>query len=361
MDKKLRIGMIGCGQIMPSTAKGILGSKHCVIDAVLDIDEEAAKEKGEAYGVSYYTDLWKFLDRKEMDAVYIAVPHALHVPLGIEAARAGKHVIVEKPMATAVEDAKMLVEECKLAGVKLTEAMGMRYGGTSKLAHDLIKNGVIGDFTSYLVRSVGMKDAKYWSNGVFGEAKRSCWRAYKGMAGGGILVMNAVHNLDALYYMTGATPTEVVAMGGNYASRSALEDDMTLLVRFKENNAYGVCQAMSAAQGAGHPGSDNDNVTIIYGTKGTIRFVKGGIDLFTTVEGKGYEVGKWQTIPVERGTDSRTLLVDGFAEAIFEDKAPFITGEQGVMITELMLGAYRAMETGAAYKLKENVNVSKDF
>ena len=349
-DRKLRIGMVGCGQIMPSTAKGIQASEHCVIDAVMDTDEEAAKEKSETFGVPYYTDLWKFLERNTMDAVYIAVPHALHVPIGIEAARAGKHVIVEKPMATAVEDARMLVEECREAGVKLTQAMGMRYGATSVLTHDLIKAGAIGDFTSYLVRSIGMKDAKYWSNGVFGQAKRSCWRAYKGMAGGGILVMNAVHNLDALYYMTGAIPTEVMAMGGNYSSRSALEDSMTMLVRFKQNSAYGVCQAMSAAHGASH----TDNSTFIYGTKGTIRFAGKNLELFTTVEGLGYETGKWLTIEPEKKPDARTLLVDGFAEAIWEDKTPFITGEEGVMITEMMLGAYRSMETGAPYFMKEN-------
>lgn len=347
-DGKMCIGMVGCGQIMPSTAKGILASQHCIIDAVMDIDADAAKEKGEMYAVPYYTDLWEFLARPEMDIVYIAVPHALHVPIGIEAARAGKHVIVEKPMATAVEDAKMLVAECREAGVKLTQAMGMRYGATTKLTHDLIQAGAIGDFTSYLVRSIGMKDAKYWSNGVFGQAKRSCWRAYKGMAGGGILVMNAVHNLDALYYMTGATPVEVMAMGGNYSSRSALEDSMSLLIRFREHDSYGVCQAMSAAHGASH----TDNSTFIYGTKGTIRFAGKGIELFTTFPGLGYETDKWVSITPDPLPDSRTMLVDGFAEAILEDKEPFITGEQGVMITELMLGAYKSMEMNTPYRMK---------
>lgn len=72
-DGKMCIGMVGCGQIMPSTAKGILASQHCIIDAVMDIDADAAKEKGEMYAVPYYTDLWEFLSRPEMDVVYIAV------------------------------------------------------------------------------------------------------------------------------------------------------------------------------------------------------------------------------------------------------------------------------------------------
>ncbi|MCK9252635.1 MAG: Gfo/Idh/MocA family oxidoreductase [Clostridiales bacterium] len=344
MEKKVRFGMIGCGQIMPATAKGILDSQHCKMIGVHDIDEAAAKEKSEQYGVPYSIDLWNFLNNSDMDAVYIAVPHALHVPIAVEAARAGKHVMVEKPMATDVEDAKMLVRECRDAGVKLSLAMGMRYSGTSKATHDLINKGAIGSFTSYLVRSIGFKDSKYWSNGVFGQAKRSCWRAYKGMAGGGILVMNAVHNLDALYYITGAKPVEVMAMGDNYSSRSALEDSISLLIRFDKNHAYGVCQAMSAAHGASH----TDNSTFIYGTHGTIRFVDKGAELFTTVDGLGYETGKFVPINCPVSKPGRSELVDGFAEAILNDTEPFITGEEGVMITDLMLCAYRSVHTGQA-------------
>jgi UDP-N-acetyl-2-amino-2-deoxyglucuronate dehydrogenase len=346
-ERKVRFGMIGCGQIMPSTADGILSSAHCEIIGVMDADEEAAKAMSEKYGVPYSIDLFKFLENGEMDAVYIAVPHALHVPIGVEAARAGKHVMVEKPMATAVEDAQMLIKECKDAGVKLSVAMGGRYSSTSVISRELIEKGAIGDFSSYLVRSIGMKDAKYWSNGVFGMAKRSYWRAFKGMSGGGILVMNAVHNLDALYYITGVKPMEVMAMGGNYASRSALEDSISLLVRFDKNNAYGVCQAMSAAHGASH----TDNSTFIYGTQGTIRFAPRNVELFTTVEGLGYETGKFVTISAESGKGGRDSLMDGFAQAILSDSEPFITGEEGLMITDLMLSAYDSMRLGQTVRL----------
>lgn len=77
-----------------------------------------------------------------------------------------------------------------------------------------------------------------------------------------------------------------------------------------------------------------------------------GIELFTTVPGLGYETDKWVSITPDPLPDSRTMLVDGFAEAILEDKEPFITGEQGVMITELMLGAYKSMEMNTPYRMK---------
>lgn len=347
MAEKIRFGMIGCGQIMPATAKGILQSQKCEIAAVMDIDPEAAEEKAAEYQVPGYTDLWKFLDHPGMDAVYIAVPHAIHVPLGVEAARAGKHVMVEKPMATSVADAKMLADECRKANVKLSVAMGMRYAASSRIAHDLIQQGAIGDVTNFLVRSIGCKDAKYWSNGVFGQAKRSCWRAYQGMAGGGILIMNAVHNLDALYYITGLKPVEVMAMGGTYSARAAVEDTVSLLIRYGQNQAYGVCEAMSSAWGASH----TDNTTVIYGTKGTIRFAGKQVELFTTVEGLGYETGKFVEVPSQEGGGDRTELMDGFAEAILSGKEPFITGEDGIMITDLILSAYRSVQSGRVERL----------
>jgi len=347
MAKKLRVGMIGCGQIMPATAKSIVSSDYCEIAGVMDIDEAAAQEKAKEYNVPYSTDLFCFLDKKEIDAVYIATPHATHVPIGVEAARAKKHVMVEKPMATTVSDARMLINECVAANVKLSSAMGMRYNPAMVMARKLIGQGAIGDFTSYLVRAIGFKDLKYWTNGVLGQAKRSCWRAFQGMAGGGVLIMNAVHNLDALYWVTQTRPTEVMAMGGNYGSASALEDSITLLMRMDKYNAYGVCQAMGTAHGAGH----TDNSTVIYGTKGTIRFVGKGIELFTTVSGLGYETGKF--IPVDCGppVNDRKELMDNFAKAVFEDRAPDITGEDGLIITELIVSAYASMNSGQAVKL----------
>jgi predicted dehydrogenase len=348
MAKKIRFGMIGCGQIMPSTAKGIRESQYCEIAAVLDVDGDAAEEKSKEFGVPAFSDLFSFLERKDFDAVYIAVPHALHVPIAVEAARAGKHVMVEKPMATAVEDAQMLIKECHEAGVKLSVAMGMRYSPSYTATRKLIAQGAIGKFTSYLVRSIGFKDKNYWSNGVFGQAKRSCWRAFQGMAGGGILIMNAVHNLDALYSVTDAKPLEVMAVGGNYASHSALEDSISLLVRFDQNNSYGVCQAMSAAHGASH----TDNSTFIYGTEGTIRFVDKGIELFTTVGGLGYETGKFVPVNCDIKKGGRNELMDGFAEAILEDREPYITGEEGLMITDLILSAYASMRCGQTVCLR---------
>lgn len=127
MNEKIRIGMVGCGQIMPATAKGILAAKNCVMQCVYDVDMEAAQEKKNMFGIPIEASFWKLLEREDVDALYLAVPHALHVPLALEAIRAGKHVLIEKPMATNIQDARLIVDESKKFDVKVSVAMAMRF------------------------------------------------------------------------------------------------------------------------------------------------------------------------------------------------------------------------------------------
>jgi predicted dehydrogenase len=180
---------------------------------------------------------------------------------------------------------------------------------------------------------------------VGGRAKRSAWRAFKSQAGGGILIMNAVHNLDAMYYATGLKPVEVAAMGGTYTAKAAVEDTISILVKYHKNNAYGTCDAMSGAHGASH----TDNSTVIYGTKGTIR-LGDKLELFTSIEGEEYPAQKYTEIELDE-YNSRATIMDDFAMAILEDRQPTVTGEDGLMITDLILSSYRSLQSGQVEKL----------
>lgn len=346
--KKIRIGMVGCGQIMPSTADGILSSKHCEMSCLFDIDSDILTERATAYHVKTESDFWQFIARDDIDAIYLAVPHALHAPLAVESIRAGKHVMIEKPLATNINDAKMILDESKKAKVKVGVAMAMRFDGRVELTKKLIEDGVIGSITNTRAHAIGYKDKNYWSNGVGGEAKRSAWRAYKGMAGGGILIMNAVHNLDAMYYMTGLKPVEVMSMGGSFNVPAAVENAISVLIRYDKNNSYGVCEAMSSAFGASH----TDDSTAIYGTKGTIKFSELGIDLFTSNDSSGYETNKWVNLAVEN-VDIRAALMDDFALAIINGTSPRINAEEGLLIVDMICSAYKSLESGSVEKLAQ--------
>ena len=346
MNEKIRIGMVGCGQIMPATAKGILAAKNCVMQCVCDVDMEAAQEKKNMFGIPIEASFWKLLEREDVDALYLAVPHALHVPLALEAIRAGKHVLIEKPMATNIQDARLIVDESKKFDVKVSVAMAMRFEPQVQLAKALIEKGVVGEIISTRALAIGYKDKNYWSNGVGGTAKRSAWRAFKGMAGGGIFIMNAVHNLDAVYYMTGLKPLEVSSMGGTFNAAVSVENAISVLFRYDKCHAYGVCEAMSCAFGAGHA----DNSTTIYGTKGTIKFTNNAVSLFTSEENCGYKTQTWIDIPVEEN-DARKDMVEDFSDAILSNRSPLITAEDGLLIVDAICAAYRSMETGAVQKL----------
>ena len=136
-----------------------------------------------------------------------------------------------------------------------------------------------------------------------------------------------------------------MAMGGTYVAHAAVEDTISLLVRYDKNNAYGTCDAMSSAFGASH----TDNTTVIYGTKGAIR--QGAtLEVFTTVENGEYPVGKFAPVALEE-YDSRMTLLDDFAMAIQEDRDPVVSGKDGLMIADLMLSAYRSLKTRQSEKL----------
>ncbi|MGH2617720.1 MAG: Gfo/Idh/MocA family protein, partial [Thermomicrobiales bacterium] len=119
MDR-LRIGIIGCGEIAVRMAAAIAGSRHAQHVMVMDTRAALAQDLGEQYGVPWTDNVDVLLANPAVDAVYIAVPHHLHAPLTIRAAAAGKHVLVEKPIATTLADAEAMIAAARASGVWLS-------------------------------------------------------------------------------------------------------------------------------------------------------------------------------------------------------------------------------------------------
>src|SRR5579884_716577 len=122
MSDKLRIGMIGCGEIAVQTAKGIAAAASAEHVMMMDVSERVARDLGQTYGVPHTTSVEELLANPRVDAVYIAVPHYLHAPLAIQAIRAGKHVLVEKPIATTLADADAMIAAAREARVAFSVA-----------------------------------------------------------------------------------------------------------------------------------------------------------------------------------------------------------------------------------------------
>jgi len=228
--------------------------------------------------------------------------------------------------------------------------MPMRYGIYGRVK-ELLQAGVAGRIVSTRVFTLGHKTDVYWTNGVGGRARRSSWRGWKGTAGGGILVMNAVHFIDALLYATGLTVSEVYARGGTFASPAAVEDSIAVVTGYREHGTYGVVEASSCAVG-----SRGENTTWIHGTEGQIRITTSSLDVYTTRTIEGLQRETWQTVEDKdsaTGANGRALLADDLARAAREDRKPFVPGEDGLEVTRIMLSAYRSMEEGRPIRIRE--------
>jgi len=152
------------------------------------------------YGVpeapSTATSRWTRRDNKTIDAVYVALPNSMHAEYTIRSAKAGKHVLCEKPMATSVADAEAMVAACKAARVKLMIAYRLHFEPTNLKAIKLIRDGALGKVQS-IISSKRVHIAQ------------NEWRTNKKLAGGGPLMDMGVYSLNATRYLTGEEPVDI--------------------------------------------------------------------------------------------------------------------------------------------------------
>jgi predicted dehydrogenase len=239
MATKFGIGIIGCGEI--SAAHGRAYQKladQCELVAVSDVLEPAARRRAQEFGVdTVYTDYHDLLADKRIDAVAVCTPHFLHAPITIDAANAGKHILVEKPMCMNVGEVHEMVYAAKKNGVKLTmssEVMNPR--------HRFIQERVlpeIGEISfSYLV------DFYYRAIPYYEKAR---WRGTWGREGGGIFVNQAIYTWDTYQWLLGGVDTAYGYWANLLHPNIEVEDIGYGLVHFR-NGSYGKLFATSICE-----------------------------------------------------------------------------------------------------------------
>ena len=336
MSSKLRIGMIGCGEIAyKASGESILAASNAEMVVGMDPVEHVARSFGETYGTEATTNLDAVLGRPDVDAVMISTPHYTHAPLAIAAAKAGKHVMVEKPMACTLEQADAMLAACREAGVLLSVNLVTRYAPGAGKAKALIEQGAIGKIVAIQFHGAADKPDSYWTGGYTGRVQTE-WRKLKEQSGGGILIMNFVHDIDRLRYVTGLEAVRVYAEYGTYATDVEVEDFITLSIRY-DNGAIGNLLAASCARGNESTGDR------IYGTDGQIVFDRRGLRVYTHNEVEGLMPGTWNEIEMPR-IDSRRVFIERFAQAVMEGRTPDIPGEEGRKTLEIIYAAYRSGE-----------------
>jgi UDP-N-acetyl-2-amino-2-deoxyglucuronate dehydrogenase len=349
MSRKLRFGLIGLGEIAySSTGRVFQQTANAEMIVGMDPLADIAASYAAEYGIPCSTNLEDVLHHPDVDAVVISTPHHLHVPLGIQAAQAGKHVIVEKPMATTLEDADALIAACKEAGVLCSSKEGsVRYQPATAKAKELIAQGAIGELMATQVTGASNKPSSYWTGGYTGRVKTT-WRKSKFESGGGVLIMNYIYDFYRLRYITGQEITRVFAEFGTYRTPVEVEDFITVTLRYT-NGALGTWMASSCAPGASKAGARGTKASDnrIFGTAGQIVFDNNDLLVYTDNEIEGLTPGEWTQIsfPQQWGDQAYVVYFDKFAEAVFEGRTPDIPCEEGRKTLEVLLAAYQSGET----------------
>lgn len=219
-DKLLRIAVVGCGN-MGSRHAGIVRTlPGCELACVCDRNAETAAKA--SHGVAVETDFDNLLRRTDVDAIVLGLPSSLHADFGIRAARAGKHVIVEKPIATTVADAGTLAEACRKAGVLCAVISQNRFADGNAALKAALQRGDLGRPVLARASVKWMRHDPYYAD--------SDWRGTVKGEGGGVLMNQAVHNMDLLLWFFGR-PEHAVCL--TQCNRPVIETEDTAVAAMR--------------------------------------------------------------------------------------------------------------------------------
>lgn len=282
-----------------------------------------------------YDNLEVFLRDPAVEVVYIASPNALHAEQTIRAAQAGKHVLVEKPMALTVDDAQRMIDACETANVQLGVGFHLRSHEGHQRIRALVDEGSLGP--------IALAEAN-WNRGVRGQESppsRSglqAWWDDPALIGAGAFMATGVHCADLLRYVLNDDVAEVAAISDATAERP-LEELVTLSLRFKKGTIATI------ATGRRTPDYERNDV-VLYGTKGRAG-VHASIDMNKTgslsVRTEGLtEDYNYNSDPIELYTKQ----VEAFGIAVQGNGDPLATGLDGLRVVEITLAMVESAKTG---------------
>jgi len=347
MARTVRIGFIGAGGIANFQADRLKNVDGAKIVAACDVNEEALKKFGEQHGVSrLFKNYRQLVKIPELDAVSVCTPNYAHKAPTIAALRAGKHVLVEKPMAMNAREAQAMVDTARAEKRQLVIGFQHRF---SPAAQVLSKAVTAGEFGKVLyVRAQALRRRGIPSWGVFGR---------KELQGGGPMIDIGVHIVETAHYIAGR-PKPTAASGATYryigdkppAAASpwgawdhktyTVEDLAVGLIRF-DNGATLTIESSFAA----HIEKDVFNVTVMGEKAGC---TTEPVQVFKDEMGAMFTM----TPAFVGNQDSFQHKMTHFVECVRHNKPSDAPGEDGLTVQKMLDGLYRSAELGREVKIR---------
>jgi myo-inositol 2-dehydrogenase/D-chiro-inositol 1-dehydrogenase len=322
------------------------------IVAVYTRDKNKAEKFARKYNIPQWHDnLDEIISNSGCDVVDICLPNFLHAEAGIKSAQAGKHVIIEKPLAVTLEEADQMIAACKQAGVKLMYAEELCFAPKYEKVRQMVKEGAVGEI--YMLK----QSEKH-------SGPHSDWFYDIKMAGGGVLMDMGCHAFGWFFWMlNNAKVKQVTASMGTvlHKNRTGAEDNSVVIVEF-ENGVTAVAENSWAKHGG------MDDKSEVYGTEGVIYadLFTGNAALAYSRKGYGYAMEKadttvgW-TFPIfeEAFNQGYPHELKHFIDCVRNNKEPLVTGELGRAVLEVIYAAYASAGEGKKIELPFTPEVAR--
>ena len=251
----MNFAIVGCGHIAKKHAEAIMQAEGATLFAVCDTVTEKMVPFIEQYNIEGYHNFEELVANDSVDVINICTPSGFHADLAVKAAEAGKHLVVEKPIALTLEDSQKIIDVCRDYNVKLSVVHPNRFRPVMMEIKELMDQGKLGKLSHANATVRWNRNQEYYD--------QAPWRGTKSLDGG-VLMNQAIHNLDLLIWLMGGVE-EVFSMGATRLRDIEAEDVSLGVVRF-ENGALGVIEAATTI----YPRNLEETISI-FGETGTVK------------------------------------------------------------------------------------------
>ncbi|HJW16189.1 MAG TPA: Gfo/Idh/MocA family oxidoreductase [Flavisolibacter sp.] len=341
----IKIAILGAGFIseihVESYHRFVPGAE---VVAVYTRNAEKAQTFAQKHGIpQWYDDLDAAINLSGADVIDICLPNFLHAEATLKAAAAGKHIIIEKPLAVTLEEADAMITACKKAGVKLMYAEELCFAPKYERVRQMVNEGAIGDI--YMLK----QSEKH-------SGPHSDWFYDINLSGGGVLMDMGCHGIAWFRWMLkNVKATSVYASMSTvyHKQRTKAEDNSVVIIEF-ENGVTGVVENSWAKHGG------MDDRSEVYGTGGVVYadLFMGNAAIAYSKNGYGYAMEKadttvgWTfTIFEEAFNQGYPQELKHFIDCVQHDKEPLVTGEDGRAVLEIIYAAYASAAQGRKISL----------
>lgn len=341
-------GIVGTGMISRFHARAIGDVRGAKLVACYDRAADRTAAFADEFDCTAYTSLDSLLDDDRVDAVTVTTPSGSHMEPAIVAARAGKHVIIEKPLEVTLKRCDKIIQECDKHRVKLSTIFQSRFHDSAKKLRQAIDEQRFGRLT------LGDAYVKWWRSQEYYDS--GAWRGTWQLDGGGALMNQAIHSVDLLTWLMGPV-AEVQALTATLAhERIEVEDVAVASLRF-ENGALGIIEASTAV----HPGFLKR--IELHGTTGSAILEEEDIKFWDFAKKSRRDAAILRAMQSKKSAaggaadpaaidhHGHAMQFQDFVRAINSDGTPAIDGYEGRRSVEIILAVYKSAKTGRAVKL----------